>query len=255
MRYLIISFFILVFGYFGLLNQFRSGFMYVVAPIQYGLRQVAIDIGGAVNFFIHLNAIRSDNLLLLKENKELTSRMLALKRLEEENSALYKQLKVVNSFDKQLLIASVLGNPEDPTGASIILDKGSRHGIRKGNNVISGNYLIGVVSDVTSERSWVNLVVSSEVSTTVYDIDSVTKTQGLAIGQHGTSISMTRILPDEQINVGDMIVTSGKDGLFVPGLLVGKVVKIHEVSADPLKEASLEMLFNISHLDRVFIIL
>lgn len=257
MKKLGISFAIFILGIFGVLTPFQDLFQTILTPVQFGLRSSAGNIRGGIDFFAHLKNVRNTNITLLQENNDLKAAILELKKTQEENILLKEQLKLKNkdTFDKELVLANVLGNPADLTGGSIIIDKGSRQGIKIGANIIEGNYLVGIVKEVSTERSLVRLITSSDVSATVIDIDSSQKTEGLAIGQYGTSIRMTRILPNEEINPGDTIITSGKDGLFEPGLLVGKVVEVVQVPAEPLKSAYLETIVDKSSLRKVFVIL
>ncbi len=135
------------------------------------------------------------------------------------------------------------------------MDKGANDGVTVGNNVIRENYLIGIVREVFPRRSVVDLVISPNVSAAVLDIDSPEKTEGIAQGQYGTSIQMTKILPSEKIEAGDTIITSGKDGIFTPGLRVGTVRSVLQVPVEPLKSAFLVTSVDFSRLDKVFLIL
>lgn len=180
-----------------------------------------------------------------------------LKKAEEENELLRDQLELKNEefFDKDLLLALVMGNPRDLTGTSLILDKGSRQGVQVGDNVIVGNALVGIVEEVTEERSVIDLIVSPEVAMTVVNIESASAAEGLAQGDLGTSVRVTRLLPGEQVEVDDIFVTSGKDGKFLPGLSVGRVSEVSFESAEPLKSANLVPMVDLSKLEKVFIIL
>lgn len=257
MRILILSFIIFVLGFIGLLNPVRDFFQDVFSPVQVGVREMARDLKEGVKFFSNLKAIRDENLLLLEENQELRSRILEIQIAEEENSALKEQLglDIWEDFDKELVLANVLGNPLDVTGGSILINRGVSHGIKNGDNVIRGRNLVGIVADVSEKRSLVNLVTSPAVSITVKDVDVYGKTEGLATGQYGTSIEMSRILPIEEVFVGDTIVTSGKDGIFEPNLVVGNVEEVIEGSAEPLKTARLGTSIDVTDLDRVFVVI
>ena len=257
MRVIIITFIILIFGLLNLFNPIRDVFQVFSAPIQFGLRRSAIGLKDAASFFKNLNSIRKENLELLEENLDLKSIVVDLKRAEEENTRLRVQLDLKNSaqFDKNLLLAQAMGNPKDPTGTSLMLDKGSRHGISSGDNVIIGNFLLGIVTEVSGERSVVNLVISPEVSLTVKNAEPDSNAEGIAKGELGTSITVSRLLPGEKISQGDYFITTGKDGRFLPGLTVGTVSDVSFQSADPLMTARLKPLIDFSRVDKVFVIL
>lgn len=228
-----------------------------MTPLQFGLRNIALDLSSATSFYKNLKQIRDENLILLDKVETLENRLLDTQKAESENTLLKEQLKLKNTLvnEKELLMVGVLGNPSDKTGSSIVIDQGSRNGIKKGNNVILGDKLIGVVSNVSPGRSVVDLIVSSKVLITAYDIDSVDKTEGLVTGEFGTSVVMSKILPDEHVNVGDKILSSGRDGTFEPGLLIGTISLVEGQTSEPLRRVFLQPAADFSKLEKVFVIL
>lgn len=223
---------------------------------MYGLDAIAVDLKDFSRLFYNLNNIRNENLNLLRENEDLRGIIVELKNAEEENVILREQLSLSEQFEfeKELLLADVLGNPNDLSGSSVILDKGSRHGVAVGDNVIRGSFLIGVVSEISSERSLVKLITSPEVSATVYNIDNPT-TEGLVKGNLGTTLVVSRILPGESVEIGDSFVTSGKDGNFIRGLSVGSVESIVFDPSEPLKSVLIVPSIDLDSISKVFVLL
>ena len=256
-RYLIISLIIVFLGFFGLLNFAISGFQLILNPIQFGLKETAVQIKDGINFFQNVKNVHNEYLNVLTENASLKSELISLRFLSDENKLLRDQLKLNTEGEKitSFVLAKVLGNPQDITGSSIILNKGTRDGIKKGGNVIIGNNLVGLITEISERRSVASLITSPKVSMTVYDISVESKTEGLVVGQYGTSAEMTRILPSEYVQKGDLIVTSGKDGIFEPGFVVGEVKEVSDLASEPLKSASLKTLVDFSKLTKVFIVL
>ncbi|OGC46365.1 hypothetical protein A2V49_02385 [candidate division WWE3 bacterium RBG_19FT_COMBO_34_6] len=255
MRILFITICILILGLLDLLNPIRSVFQKFSSPIQFGLRKSAIETKDTFKLFYNINKIRKDNLELLDKNNELMSIIIDLKHADEENELLKNQLQLKGDkeYDKKLLIASVMGNPMDLSGTSIMIDKGERHGITLGSNVILGGNIVGIVREVTSERSKVELITSPNLSITVRKLGS--STEGLAVGDLGTSVKVTRLLPGEAVSKDDVFITSGKDGIFLPDLTVGVVEDFSFESAEPLKTAYLKTIIDLPNLYKVFIIL
>lgn len=257
MRIFIISVFILILGLSGFLNPLRGAFQKLTTPIQYGLRNGAISIKQSYQLFSRLNEIRRENLRLLEEKQELVGEIVDLKKAAEENKLLRYQLELKNKdyFDKELLLALVMGNPNDTTGTSIMIDKGSRQEVKVGDNVVVGNFLVGIISEVGEERSKIDLITSPDVSMTVVNVEKESRAEGIAKGNLGTSVRVSKLLPGEKVERGDIFVTSGRDGKFVPGLIVGEVSDIEFESADPLKNADLSSMILFNKLDKVFVVL
>jgi rod shape-determining protein MreC len=255
-KYVIISVVVFLLGYTPILKPIQYGFSYLVSPVQFGLKTSAVSIKDFFSFYANLAKINRENVKLLEDKIALESEIASLKRLKEENIILKQQLDVKNIQlkDRQLLLVDVMGNPQDPTGSSIFVNKGTESGIKKGDNVILGTFIVGIVKETYLGKSLVDLITSSSLSIAVYNIDSQTKTEGLALGRHGSSVSVERILPNELVEGGNMFITSGKDGMFLPGLYVGKVDSVNYEPSATLKSATLLTVLNIQRLDKVFIL-
>lgn len=257
MRYFALSLLILFLGYFGVLDPVRDFFQGAVSPIQYGLSGGARSIKDSIGFYSNLKKIRTENLFLNSRVIRLESQLVELENLKNENKILRDQVGSNEEIDLKntMVIADVIGNSNDLTGSTFYLNKGTDHGVRNGDNVILQNFLVGIVKSAGKNRSLVDLVTSNDVSVTVFDQTSQQKIEGIATGQYGTSLLVERILSSEEISIGDVMFTSGKDGLFVPGLYVGKVSEVISDPAQPLKSAYLNTVTDYSKLDKVFILI
>lgn len=256
MRYVLISFFLFIFGYFGLLGPLRDFVIGFVSPVQFGLRKSAIDIKEGIKFFGNVGKVRDENLLLLQKNSELEQKIIELKFVQNENDFLRQQLEVAKRNEKltDVTTANVLGNPNDPTQSSLFLDKGSKDKIRAGDIVIVSGSVVGAIKNVSYSRSSVELITSANSAVTVYDLNSGVSIEGVAKGRHGSSILVERILPSERVEMGDVILTSGRDGVFPQGLLVGKVSQILSDPSQPLKKAFVESSIDFTKLTLVLVV-
>ena len=257
MRYAVASALLILLSYFGVLSFFTSLSSKVLFYPSNLLRGLALDIKETREFYSQLRGINSKNKLLMQENIQLKARISDLAHLKEENDLLKAQLKINSESTKNrnLLVADVLGNPLDLTGSSLYINKGSRDGVTEGNSVILGNNLLGMVLLVEESKSLVSLITSPNVTMSALDTTSTGKTEGVVTGRFGTSVVFTKILPNEDIRVGDTVVTSGKDGLFSPDLVLGVVANISGEISAPLRTAELQPLIDFRRLERVFVII
>ena len=257
MRYTLVSVFLIILSYFGILTFFTSLSSRILFLPSSLLRGFAIDIKETKEFYSQLRTINSKNKLLVQENLQLKSQISDLNHLKEENDLLKEQLKIKSKStkDRNLLVADVLGNPLDLTGSSLYINRGSRDGVSEGNSVILGNNLLGMVLSVQESKSLVSLITSPNVTMSAVDTTSTGKTEGVVTGRFGTSVAFTKILPNEDIRVGDIIVTSGKDGLFTRDLVIGAVANISGGISEPLRTAELKPLVDFRRIERVFIII
>ena len=170
----------------------------------------------------------SSHFFLKEENEKLKqvienykSLDLNLEYLTNENKNLRNVLDAENIENaKHIVLAKVLVDRNSPFLKSIIINKGTQSGIKKGMPVTQDNYLVGRIVDTNYLSSRVLLLndLNSRIPVTL-DSDS---TQAILTGS-GTSNPKLEYLPEEY-EIGDEVTVfaSGKDGIFIPGTPIGK---------------------------------
>ena len=163
----------------------------------------------------------------IKENKDLKAELQILKNkefqvefLKNQNDSLRKILESDVKIEGKSIIAKVLIDKDSPYLKSIIINRGSKSGINKGMPVVDGNYLVGKIVEVNYLSSRVLLLndLNSRIPIT-FGEDSV---QAILSGK-GESKPVLEYLPELYEPYGNLTVfTSGKDGIFLPGIPVGK---------------------------------
>ena len=163
----------------------------------------------------------------IKENKDLRAELEILKNkefqvefLKNQNDSLRKILESDVKIKGKSIIAKVLLDKDSPFLKSIVINRGSKSGINKGMPVVDGNYLIGKIVEVNYLSSRVLLLndLNSRIPIT-FGEDSV---QAILSGK-GESKPVLEYLPELYEPYGNLTVfTSGKDGILLPGIPVGK---------------------------------
>ncbi|MBI2414239.1 rod shape-determining protein MreC [candidate division WWE3 bacterium] len=254
MKWILASFTIFILGLFNLFAPIRGGFHYVFNPIQFGIKEFALELADWSHFFANIQNIYIDNQKLITQKESLISQIESFKELESENVLLRQQLKLKEDFDfsNNLTLVRVIGSVDSKLGRFISLDKGSNHGISVNDIVLQEKYLIGIVREVTKNRSKVELVTSPDLSINV--TDSRSGIEGISQGQYGTTISVNRILPSDSVLEGDVFVTNGKDGVFPPGFIVGSVDFVSGETPNILKSVSLVAMLDLGNLRKAFVL-
>lgn len=162
--------------------------------------------------------------------------------VEAENQKLRELLELKESYSTGwvTVAAEVTGREADNWYEKITINKGSSDGISEGMAVVDQNGLIGKIVNVTAHTSQVLLIIDSTGS--LGGMMQKSSIQGVLQGIGGGKglINMTKLPYNADIQLNDVVVTSGVGGVFPAGLLVGTVVKVN-TSADGLsKEAIIE---------------
>ena len=235
-------------------NVFERILFYMFSPLQHGVVGTAQKISDLWNNYFHLRDAR-------KENTQLK---LEAFRLREENLLLKQALKrQVNEDDLQriyqdiypfVLHARAVSWDSSNPYKSMNINKGSWDGIKKDQAVLDefGN-LVGRVSGPVNLRQARVLLLTdrrSGVSVSTENKLSV----GILTGDGRNACRLIHILTtDDNLKGGDILYTTGYDGLFPPGVPVGEVV-MHKKTQDLFQEVLVEPRFDLRKMDRLAVI-
>ena len=203
------------------LNYLRS---FIKDTIYRGALVVSVPTKSFNNFtnFIsnHMN-VYSNYHQLKKENKELKNNISKSDFLELENTLLRKLIEEQVVSPSNLVSARVMLDKQSPYLNSFVINIGSNKNVKNGMAVLDGKNFIGRIVDVNFFSSRVLLVtdLNSKIS-----VIAEPSTHHAILSGHGKNKPTLEYLPENHsIHNGDKIYTSGKEGIFSPGIPVGKV--------------------------------
>jgi rod shape-determining protein MreC len=149
-----------------------------------------------------------------------------VEQLALENKQLRELLSLSKRLETKGQAAEVLYDAADPYTRKLIIDKGMTHGIKASSPVMDEHGILGQVTHVLPLVSEVTLVTDREHSIPV--LNTRTGARGVAYGESGGAplLELRFMATNADIEVGDMLSTSGVDGIYPSGVLVGKVTKV-----------------------------
>ena len=203
--------------------------------------------------FFNRGAVVRENDELKKENDILLGHIAELEGLKRENDFLRNELKVAPRLDSRLLIVEIFSVQKNGLFSTALINKGKADGAEKSMAVItSGNILAGAISEVFDNSALVLLINDprSAVSVRFQGSNIIAEAKGDL--QNGLKIN--EVTYQEEIKEGDMIVTSGLDGLK-ESLLVGRVSGVKSGSGGLFREVIAKPLFDLSLGSDLFVIL
>ncbi len=253
---------ILLTAYFGEsrsggLHSVQRGFLTVVSPIQDGANKALKPVRNLFGWFSSTLHAKSQNAELRKQVDKLRGEVTATQESEHSNRELLK----LYHLDSELSIADYNPVPATVVYQSpniwysiITIDKGSSSGVRVNDPVITGEGLIGKVTEVASDGALVSLITDSAVEVTAKI--SATGTIGLVqpeVGEPG-KLLMQFLESTTGVTPGDYVVTSGTvsnkgESLFPKGIPIGQVTSVNEQS--PFKSVDVSPIADLHSLDVV----
>ncbi|MEI7988367.1 MAG: rod shape-determining protein MreC [Chloroflexota bacterium] len=229
----------------------------------------------AINLF--LNAPR-DTAKLQQRNTELESevarlrsQIVDLQQQMEDVTVLKSLLKFASANpENDYLAASVIGRDPSPFMHYVIINRGSNDGLRRGMPVVTEQGLVGRVISVTAGAARVRLITDPAVSVNVNLKESPSGTDDLAgisvrlqtakveevelIGSITGDIYLDRIPLDANIKPGDLVLTSGLGGNYVPNIFIGQITGVRKREFDLFQTASVQPAVDFKNLTIVMII-
>jgi len=165
-----------------------------------------------------------ENIKLQKRIDELLMEREKYQEALIENKRLKELLKLRESLRNHITSAKVIARGVDHWTNTLIIDKGLKDGIEKDMSAITPKGLAGKVISVSDSYSQLLLISDINFSATVRVQE--TRKEGVLSGT-GTRKCILKYIPyEEEIKTGDIVITSGLDSLFPPGIQVGYISKV-----------------------------
>jgi len=206
----------------------------VVALAAYPIQRVAmapVDLFLAVtNYFSTTTTLREENTALKMKQLRAAPDMLQLEALKEENSQLRRLLDAQERLPRKSVFAEILYAARDPFSRKVVIDKGSQNGIAAGQPVIDDIGVIGQVTRVYLLMSEVTLLSDKDQAIPLQVLRNGLRAVAYG-GAEGGMLDLRFMAANADIKSGDILVTSGIDGTYPPGLPVATVARIERDAA------------------------
>jgi rod shape-determining protein MreC len=153
----------------------------------------------------------------------------------------------------KVLAAEIIGRDPSPWFKTLIIDKGSSDGIRKGLPVVVPDGIIGQIIAVSEHYSKVLLIIDQ--NSAVDALIQRTRARGVIKGLGSQMFSLNYALKKDDIQVGDIVVSSGIDGVFPKGLRIGSVMKVVRKNSGIFQEVSIMPFVDFEKIEEVLVVL
>jgi rod shape-determining protein MreC len=195
-------------------------------PQQALLAPVQALVGGG-DYFMGLRRALSNEEAVKRELTRQAERALRVEQLLSENTRLRALLDLRPNLSVKSQAAQVLYEASDPYSRKVIIDRGATNGIVVASPVINETGVLGQVTRVYPLSSEVTLLTDKDAAIPVLNIR--TQARSAAFGSAavvGGGMEMRFMAGNADVQVGDMLSTSGVDGVYPPGLPVAKVAGV-----------------------------
>jgi rod shape-determining protein MreC len=205
----------------------RSALSVLLYPVQWVARQPLLLAESAHSTWLALLGNEADLQFLRQQLATQSQRAHLTEQLLLENRRLRALLALQQRLDRPALAAQVLYDAADPYTRRVILDKGEVQGLRLGAPVVDELGVLGQVTRLFPLVSEVTLVTDRDHAIPVQN--ARTGARGVAYGDtstHADALELRFMAANADVAVGDLLTTSGVDGVYPPGLPVARIEKV-----------------------------
>ena len=201
----------------------------IFSPVEQGIWKIKENLKGYAMYFSDMDSLIEENSQLKDEIADLKEKLNDATLTEEENRRLRDYISVKEAHgDFELTEALIIGSEASNYMSVIKINKGTDHGIAVNMPVIVSGGLVGCVSEVGS--NWANVRIICETSSGVGGYISRSGEIGVVQGdityRDSGVCKLTYLDIDADVQIGDLVYTSGSGSIYPGGLLIGKVSSV-----------------------------
>ncbi len=224
-----------------------------IAPLEGVVNKTSARIAGVWKRYIFLVNLGDKNRELVTENAALSKKINEYREIYLEYWRLRKLVGLKEKTDYPTVAAGVVARKQSPVFETILIDKGSADGIRVGLPVLAAEGILGKIIEASWHVSKVLLLVdyNSNIDTLIQRSRARGILQGL--GDKGCNLKYVR--RTEDVNVGDVVVTSGLAGVFPKGLVLGTVYSVEKKETGLFQEIRVSPAVDVTRLEDVLVVL
>lgn len=223
-----------------------------VAPVRKGLSASVQSVRDAWLRYVLLVGIEEDNKNLNKKINELKAILIQYQEGYLEAQRLKKLLSFTDDYNYRFIHARVIGREQAALSKTVLIDKGTIHGLKAGMPVLVPPGLIGRLVDVSWHASKVLLLMDENSN-----IDALvqrTRVQGIISGAGSRGYILKYVSKTQDVREGDVVVSSGMGGIFPKGLLIGQVGHVDRLEASLFLKINVAPFVDFSKLEEVSVL-
>nr|WP_315188753.1 rod shape-determining protein MreC [uncultured Albidiferax sp.] len=212
---------------FALMRPLRAGLATALYPVQWAvIEPFRLAMGGSA-YFASQASLQAQADTAQRQLVAQSVRAGQVEQLTLENSRLRQLLELRATITTPAQSAEVLYDAADPYTHKVVIDKGTTHGVVAGSPVLDGQGVLGQVTRAYPMVSEVTLLIDRDQAIPV--LNTRTGARSVAYGDpasYGGQLELRFMAGNSDVQIGDVLTTSGVDGVYPLGLQVAKIAKI-----------------------------
>ena len=225
----------------------------IFSPFQSLFTKSVQSVSDVINNYFYLVSVSKENERLKLEVDKLVNERNDLSERISRQKRLASLMVYQEDRKKDSLVASVIGRDATQWSKVVVIDKGSRHGVKKYLAVVTNSGVIGQIIYAGPNTSKVLLTIDSRSA-----VDSIfqdSRVSGVVVGTGKERCQIKYVPNTAVIKVGDRVLSSGLGGIFPKGLFIGTVFQVVKKKQGLFQEITLTLGSDLSKLEEVLVLL
>ncbi|NJM43026.1 MAG: rod shape-determining protein MreC [Brachymonas sp.] len=230
---------------FKLTGPIRTAVATALYPVQWLVMRPIDMVRGGGAYFASLQSAQAAEVAAKKQLTAQAQRAAQVEQLNLENDRLRKLLALRERTTTPAQAAEVMYDAADPFTRRVMVDKGQMQGVKLGSPVMDDGGILGQVTRVYPLSSEVTLLIDREHAIPV--LNTRTGARSVVYGDpsvHGGTLELRFMAGNADVQQGDMLSTSGVDGVYPPGIPVARVEKVERRADSAFARISCQPLAN-----------
>ena len=239
-------------GETGPLHTLQSAVSGAVSPLRIvggSIESATSTVGDTVD---NITADQSTLSGLREYNEQLVQQYSQMEEYKQEAQRLQKLLDLKDTYQIEGTGARVIGRSSEAWSQTVIINKGSDDGVSSGQTVMGTSGVVGQIVSTSSHTATVRLLTDPQSGAAAMVQSS--RAEGILRGSLVGLLYLEDLDADAEVNVGDVVVTSGLGGSYARGLIIGTVVKVDAQQGDTSRRAVVSPNDAISTLEDVLVV-
>jgi rod shape-determining protein MreC len=227
--------------------------LFFIAPFQEFASNSIIFVQNIWRNYFDLVGVSQKNDSLVKALKAANEKNNSLRELELSHARLQRLLEFKSDLRKQVVAVAVVGKDPSPWLKTIVIDKGTDEGVQRGMPVVTPDGIAGLITDASTGYAKVLLI--TDQNSAVDALTQATRARGIVKGESSGKLRLDYVLRRHDITVGDVIISSGLDGVFPKGIRIGYVHEVIKPNSGIFQEVSVTPYVDFEKLEEMLVII
>jgi rod shape-determining protein MreC len=221
------------------------------AEVQRGASAFVGGVRHTWTSYVTLRGVKGENETLKRQLADTQIELQQQRALADRSRSLERLLELRDRLSLDTAAAEIIAASATPDFRTVTIDKGTTQGLKADMGVIAPAGVVGRVVTPTARASKVQLLIDRNAAAGV--LIERSRAQGVALGSGDDRLRLEYVAETGDVVVGDVVVTSGIDGIFPKGLVVGRVESVDRNGA--YRQITVRPAVDFSSLEEVLVIL